>query len=147
MRALLQRVSRAEVRVEGESVGAIDIGLLVLLGVGPGDTEAIGASLADKVAGLRIFRDEEGRTNRSLFDVGGAALVVSQFTLFADTSRGRRPGFTGAAPPELAERLYERFCESLAALGPRVERGRFGAEMAVELVNDGPFTIWLDTDR
>ena len=145
MRALLQRVSRAEVRVEGEPIGAIDAGLLVLLGVGPNDTETVGAALADRIAGLRIFRDEEGRTNRSLLDVGGAALVVSQFTLFADTSRGRRPGFTGAAAPDLAERLYERFCASLAALGPRVEHGTFGAEMAVELVNDGPFTIWLDT--
>jgi D-tyrosyl-tRNA(Tyr) deacylase len=145
MRALLQRVTRAEVRVKGERVGAIDVGLLVLLGVGPDDTETIGASLADRIAGLRIFRDEEGRTNRSLLDIGGAALVVSQFTLFADTSRGRRPGFTGAAPPDLAERLYERFCASLSALGPRVDHGVFGAEMAVELVNDGPFTIWLDT--
>jgi D-tyrosyl-tRNA(Tyr) deacylase len=145
VRALLQRVSRAEVRVEGDAVGAIGPGLLVLLGVGPDDSETIGASLAAKVAELRIFRDEEGRTNRSLLDVGGSALVVSQFTLFADTRRGRRPGFTNAAAPDLAERLYERFCESLAALGVTVGRGRFGAEMAVELVNDGPFTIWLDT--
>jgi D-tyrosyl-tRNA(Tyr) deacylase len=146
VRALLQRVSRAEVRVEGARIGAIERGLVVLLGVGPADTEAIGASLAQRIAELRIFRDDEGRTNVSLLDVGGSALVVSQFTLFADTSRGRRPGFTGAAPPDLAERLYERFCDSLAALGPRVEKGRFGAEMEVELVNDGPFTIWLDTD-
>ena len=145
MRALLQRVSRAEVRVEGEALGAIGPGLLVLLGVGPDDSDSIGASLAARVAELRIFRDEEGRTNRSLLDVSGAALVVSQFTLFADTRRGRRPGFTNAAPPDLAERLYERFCESLIGLGVPVERGRFGAEMAVELVNDGPFTIWLDT--
>jgi D-aminoacyl-tRNA deacylase len=99
------------------------------------------------VTELRIFRDADGRTNESLIDISGEALVVSQFTLFADTRRGRRPGFTGAAPPELAERLYERFAASLSALGPTVATGRFGAEMAVELVNDGPFTIWLDTDR
>jgi D-tyrosyl-tRNA(Tyr) deacylase len=145
MRALLQRVTRAEVRVEGGVTGRIGVGLLVLLGVGPDDDEAVGAALARRVTELRIFRDDEGRTNRSLIDVGGEVLVVSQFTLFADTSRGRRPGFIGAAPPDLAERLYERFCEQVEALGPRVGRGRFGAEMAVELVNDGPFTLWLDT--
>ena len=118
---------------------------MILLGIGPADDESIGAALARRIAELRIFRDEDGRTNRSLLDVAGEALVISQFTLFADTRRGRRPGFTGAAPPDLAERLYERFCEAMAALGPAVSRGRFGAEMAVELVNDGPFTIWLDT--
>jgi D-tyrosyl-tRNA(Tyr) deacylase len=146
MRALLQRVSRASVRVDGQVVGEIGNGLAILLGVGPADDEAAGAALARRIAELRIFEDEEGRTNRSLVDVGGDALVVSQFTLFADTSRGRRPGFTGAAPPALAERLYQRFCEELARLGPRVARGVFGAEMDVELVNRGPFTIWLDTD-
>ncbi len=146
MRALLQRVSRAEVRVEGEAVGSIGTGLLILLGVGPDDTGAIADSLARRIAELRIFRDEAGRTNRSLEDIDGAALVVSQFTLFADTRRGRRPGFTGAAPAELAERLYERFCGALEALGRPVGRGRFGAEMAVELINDGPFTIWLDSE-
>ena len=146
MRALLQRVTRAEVRVSGERVDAIGPGLLILLGVGPGDDASVGRALAQRIVELRIFRDEEGRTNRSLLDVGGEALVVSQFTLFADTRRGRRPGFTGAAPPDLAERLYESFCDDLAGLGPRVGRGRFGAEMEVELVNDGPFTIWLDTD-
>ncbi len=145
MRALLQRVSRAEVRVEDEPVGAIGLGLLILLGVGPDDDEAVCDALARRVTELRIFRDEDGRTNLSLADAGGAILVVSQFTLFADTSRGRRPGFTGAAPPELAERLYERFVGALQDLGVTVARGRFGAEMAVELVNDGPFTIWLDT--
>ena len=145
MRALLQRVTHTEVRVEGKVVGQVSHGLLVLLGVGPSDTEDVGAGLARRITELRIFRDEDGRTNRSVLDVHGEVLVVSQFTLFADTSRGRRPGFTGAAPPDLAERLYERFCEQLAALGPRVEHGTFGAEMAVELVNDGPFTLWLDT--
>ena len=145
MRALLQRVSRAEVRVGVDVVGSIGRGLVVLLGVGPDDTEAVGASLARRITELRIFEDEDGRTNRSLLDVGGEALVVSQFTLFADTSRGRRPGFTGAAQPALAERLYEQFSKDLEALGPRVGRGRFGAEMDVELVNQGPFTIWLDT--
>ena len=108
-------------------------------------TRATADALAERVAELRIFRDDEGRTNRSLIDVRGEALVVSQFTLFADTSRGRRPGFTGAAAPEQAERLYQRFAASLRELDVRVETGRFGAEMAVELVNDGPFTIWLDT--
>ena len=145
MRALLQRVSRAEVRVGGSVVGQIDGGLLVFLGVGPADTESVARDLARRVAELRIFRDDEGRTNRSLLDVGGAALVISQFTLFADTRRGRRPGFTDAAPPDEAERLYLRFAEALRALGVEVATGRFGAEMAVELVNDGPFTIWLDT--
>ena len=118
----------------------------ILLGVGPTTPRPIADDLARKAAELRIFRDDEGRTNRSLLDVGGAALVVSQFTLFADTRRGRRPGFTGAAPPDLAERLYERFAATLRGLGVPVATGRFGAEMAVELVNDGPFTIWLDTD-
>jgi D-tyrosyl-tRNA(Tyr) deacylase len=145
MRALLQRVSRAEVRAGNEVVGLIGPGLVVLLGVGPADDEAAADSLARQVAELRIFRDDEGRTNRSLLDVVGATLVVSQFTLFADTRRGRRPGFTGAAPPEEAERLYLRFAEALRGLGIEVATGRFGAEMAVELVNDGPFTIWLDT--
>jgi D-tyrosyl-tRNA(Tyr) deacylase len=147
VRALLQRVSRAEVRFEGQQVARIALGLVVLLGVGPGDDPAIADALARKVAELRIFADADGRTNRSLLDVGGAALVVSQFTLFADTRRGRRPGFTGAAAPELAESLYQRFGTALEDLGIEVGRGRFGAEMAVELVNDGPFTIWLDTDE
>jgi D-tyrosyl-tRNA(Tyr) deacylase len=145
VRALLQRVSRAEVRVDGAAVGAIGGGLVVLLGVGPGDDEQGADALARQVAELRIFRDDAGRTNRSLLDVGGGALVVSQFTLYADTRRGRRPGFTGAASPELAERLYVRFAGALRALGVDVATGSFGAEMAVELVNDGPFTIWLDT--
>lgn len=145
MRALLQRVSRAEVRVDAEVVGRIGGGLLVLLGVGRDDDAATATAVARRVAELRIFEDDAGRTNRSLLDVRGEALVVSQFTLFADTTRGRRPGFTAAAPPGLALALYERFAAELATLGVRVEQGRFGANMAVELVNDGPFTIWLDS--
>lgn len=145
MRALLQRVTRAEVRVDGVAVGSIGNGLLILLGVGPDDDAATGASLARRTAELRIFEDDAGKTNRSLLDIGGEALVVSQFTLFADTTRGRRPGFTGAAPPGQAQALYERFCDDLATLGVRVARGVFGAEMDVELVNRGPFTIWLET--
>ena len=147
MRALLQRVSRAEVQVGEEVVGRIGPGLVVLVGVGPADGESTAEALARQVAELRIFRDEDGRTNRSLLDVAGATLVVSQFTLFADTSRGRRPGFTDAAPAEQAERLYLRFAAALRELGVEVATGRFGAEMAVELVNDGPFTIWLDSDQ
>jgi len=145
VRALLQRVTRAEVRVDDETVGAIGRGLVVFLGVGPVDDEAAADGLARTVAELRIFADEQARTNRSLLDVGGDALVVSQFTLFAETSRGRRPGFSGAATAELAERLYLRFATALGELGVRAATGRFGAAMAVELVNDGPFTIWLDT--
>jgi D-tyrosyl-tRNA(Tyr) deacylase len=147
VRALLQRVSRAEVRVGDEVIGSIGPGLLVLVGVGLADDAPRADALGRRVAELRIFADDDGRTNRSVVDVGGAALVVSQFTLFADTRRGRRPGFTDAAPPSVAVPLYERFCGALEAAGVPVARGRFGAEMAVELVNDGPFTIWLDTDE
>ena len=145
MRALLQRTTGAQVRVDDEVVGSIGPGLVVLLGVGPDDDEAVADDLARRVTELRIFDDADGRTNLSLTDVGGEVLVVSQFTLYADTRRGRRPGFTGAAPPELAERLYLRFAEALRVLSVTVATGRFGAVMAVELVNDGPFTIWLDT--
>jgi D-tyrosyl-tRNA(Tyr) deacylase len=145
MRALLQRAVRGDVRVAGESVGSIGPGLVVLLGVGHDDTEATAFDLAKRVAELRIFRDDEGRTNRSLLETGGSALVVSQFTLYADTRRGRRPGFTEAGPPEPAERLWRTFATALESLGVPVSIGRFGAEMQVELVNDGPFTIWLDT--
>ena len=145
MRALLQRSSGARVRVDGEVVGEIGAGLVVLLGVGPDDDEAVADALARRTTELRIFDDADGRTNLSLLDVGGEVLVVSQFTLYADTRRGRRPGFTGAAAPELAERLYLRFAATLRELGVEVATGRFGAVMAVELVNDGPFTIWLDT--
>jgi D-tyrosyl-tRNA(Tyr) deacylase len=147
VRAILQRTTGAAVRVDDEIVGEVGPGLVILLGVGPADTEAIADDLARRAAELRIFRDDDGRTNLSLLDTGGSALVVSQFTLFADTRRGRRPGFTGAAPPDLAERLYLRFASALASLGLTVATGRFGAEMSVELVNDGPFTIWLDTDE
>jgi D-tyrosyl-tRNA(Tyr) deacylase len=145
VRALLQRTTGARVRVDGAIVGEIGAGLVVLLGVGPDDEEAVADALARRVAELRIFDDDAGRTNLSLIDVGGAMLVISQFTLYADTRRGRRPGFTGAAAPELAERLYLRFAAAIRALGVEVATGRFGAVMAVELVNDGPFTIWLDT--
>ncbi len=146
MRALLQRTTGARVLVDGAVVGEIGPGLVVLVGVGPDDADATADTLARRIGELRIFRDAEGRTNRSLADTGGAALVISQFTLFADTRRGRRPGFTGAAPPDQAERLYLRLASALEGLGVPVATGRFGAEMAVELVNDGPFTIWLDTD-
>jgi D-tyrosyl-tRNA(Tyr) deacylase len=147
VRALLQRVERASVDVDGRAVASIGAGLLVLLGVGTRDDEAVAIDLARKVAELRIFADEAGRTNRSLLDVGGAAMVVSQFTLYADTRRGRRPGFTEAAGPDLAEALYLRFASAVRESGVgTVETGVFGAEMRVELVNDGPFTVWLDTD-
>lgn len=145
MRALLQRTTGARVRVGGEIVGEIGGGMVVLVGVGPDDDEPTADALARRVVELRIFDDAEGRTNLSLLDVGGAVLVVSQFTLYADTRRGRRPGFTGAAPPEQAERLYGRLADALRGHGVEVATGRFGAVMAVELVNDGPFTIWLDT--
>jgi D-tyrosyl-tRNA(Tyr) deacylase len=145
MRALLQRVSRAQVRVDGHPVGAIDRGLLVFLGVAPSDDEWVASGMAAKVAGLRIFADAEGLTNLSLAEVGGAALVVSQFTLYADARRGRRPSFVGAAGPVVGERLYEVFCEILASTGVPVRQGSFGAHMEVDLVNDGPFTVWLDS--
>ena len=119
---------------------------MILLGVGPSDEEAVADALARRVTELRIFDDDAGRTNLSLIDVGGSALVVSQFTLYADTRRGRRPGFTGAAAPELANRLYLRFAAALRELGVEVSTGQFGEVMEVELINDGPFTIWLDTD-
>jgi D-aminoacyl-tRNA deacylase len=146
MRAVVQRVSRARVVVGGEFRSEIDRGLCVLLGVRRGDDAAAAERLAGRVARLRIFENEEGRFDRSLLDVGGAALVVSQFTLLADTAKGNRPSFTDAAPPEEAEPLYERFCEALRALVVEVETGVFGARMEVELVNDGPVTIILDTE-
>ncbi|MDP6787652.1 MAG: D-aminoacyl-tRNA deacylase [Rhodospirillales bacterium] len=147
MKALLQRVSEASVQVDGRTVGEIGRGLLVLFCAEAGDGEAEADRLAGKVAKVRIFADEAGKMNRSVVDAGGAALVVSQFTLAADLSRGNRPGFSGAAPPELARALYDRFCEAMAAAGVAVETGEFQAEMAVRLVNDGPVTIWMDTRR
>jgi D-tyrosyl-tRNA(Tyr) deacylase len=143
MKAVCQRVSEARVRVGGEIVGEVGRGLCVLLGVARGDVEADAERLAAKIARLRVFADGDGRFDRSLLDVGGAALVVSQFTLLADTAKGNRPSFAGAAPPEEAEPLYERFCAVLRALEVPVEQGVFGARMALELVNDGPVTIVL----
>lgn len=144
MKAVLQRVSAARVRVRDETVGEIGEGLCVFVGIARGDDEGAAARLAAKIARLRIFADEEGRFDRTLTDVGGAALVVSQFTLLADSQRGTRPDFSGAAAGEAAEPLYERFCESLAGEGVPVARGVFGASMQVEIVNVGPVTIILD---
>ncbi len=145
MRALIQRVSEASVTIEGKIVGRTGPGLLVLVCAMQGDTEAEAEQLAAKISKLRIFRDEAGRMNRSVLDVGGGALVVSQFTLAADTSRGNRPGFSAAAAPEDGNRLYEHFADALARQGLPVETGEFGADMAVALVNDGPVTIWIET--
>jgi len=144
MRALLQRVSEAEVTVDGETVGRCGAGLMILVCAMQGDDETCADRLAAKVAKLRIFRDDEGRMNRSVTDIGGGALVVSQFPLAADTARGNRPGFSTAAPPDEGRRLYERFAAALAAQGVPVETGRFGAEMQVRLVNDGPVTIPME---
>jgi D-aminoacyl-tRNA deacylase len=144
VRALIQRVIEASVEVDGDRVAAIGAGLLVLVAAGSGDGLDAPAQLAGKVARLRIFADSEGRMNRSLIDVGGAALVVSQFTLYAEVRRGNRPGFTDAAPPDVGEALVAAFAAELAALGVQVATGRFGAHMHVALVNDGPVTIWLD---
>lgn len=145
MRAVVQRVERAQVTVEGAVVGAIGHGLLVLLGVGHDDTERTATRLAAKVAALRIFEDDDGKMNRSLAETNGAVLCVSQFTLYGDVRRGNRPSFTAAAEPESARTLYEVFCAAIERAGLRCERGRFGAQMAVELVNDGPVTLIIDT--
>ena len=145
MRAVVTRVSSASVAIGGETVGEIGRGFLVLLGVGPGDTGAVCDRLAEKICNLRVFEDENGKMNLSLEQVGGALLVVSQFTLYADTS-SRRPGFSGAAKPELAVPLYERFLDRCRQRGFRVEHGRFGAEMQVASVNDGPVTILFDLE-
>ena len=147
MRALIQGVSHARVTVDEKVVGEIGRGLLVLLGVGQGDSEAQVKTLADKIAYLRIFGDDEGKMNHSLLDIGGEVLVVSQFTLYADMRRGRRPSFTHAAPPSLAEPLVERFKAAIAAYGLTVADGIFGAMMHVELCNDGPVTIWMDSEE
>jgi D-aminoacyl-tRNA deacylase len=146
VRAVVQRVSRASVRVNGEETAAIGAGLLVLLGVAAGDAEHEAERLAGKVARLRVFENEDGKFDRALLDAGGAALVVSQFTLLADTAKGNRPSFTGAAEPERAEALYESFSAALRELGVPVATGVFGARMEVELVNDGPVTIVLDVE-
>jgi D-tyrosyl-tRNA(Tyr) deacylase len=146
VRAVLQRVTGAQVRVDGDLVGETGKGLLILVCAMGGDTEAQAEKLAAKVAKLRIFKDDQGKMNLSVRDIGGSALVVSQFTLAADL-RGNRPGFSTAAPPEAGERLYRHFSQSLAAEGVPVASGQFGADMAVSLVNDGPVTIWMDTDQ
>jgi D-tyrosyl-tRNA(Tyr) deacylase len=145
LRLLLQRVTHAQVTVDEQVVGQIGPGLVILVGIGHGDGEDVVRTLAGKSVDLRIFRDEEGKTNRSLIDVGGEVLAISQFTLFADTRKGRRPSFLDAAPPELGNALYEVFCAAVEERGVKVAKGVFGAEMKVELVNDGPMTIWLDS--
>jgi len=147
MRAVVQRVSRAKVDVSGWTSGEIGMGLLVLLGVGHADTETDAIYLAEKIAGLRIFEDVDGKMNRSVQDVGGAVLAVSQFTLYGDVRRGKRPSFDAAAPPDHARWLYEFFVERIQALGLRCETGRFQEMMQVELVNEGPVTILLDSGK
>jgi D-aminoacyl-tRNA deacylase len=147
MRLVVQRVTKASVRIDGTVVSEIGPGAVVLAGVGRGDTPDIVDRMADKLIGLRYFEDADGRTNLAIADAGGSLLVVSQFTLYADVRRGRRPGFTEAAQPDLAVPLLDRFVERLRAAGVDVNIGRFGAEMAVELVNDGPFTLALDSER
>jgi D-tyrosyl-tRNA(Tyr) deacylase len=147
MRAVLQRVSHAKVTVDGRVTGEIGAGLMILLGVGREDSSEVAASTAEKCANLRIFEDEQGKMNRSLLDVKGSALVVSQFTLYGDARGQRRPSFISAAPPELAKALYEEFCEAFRKLGVNVATGIFQAMMSVELVNEGPVTILLDSDK
>src|SRR5215831_11064720 len=147
MRAVVQLVSRACVTVEGSATGEIATGLMVLLGVGRGDTSAVAVTMAEKIANLRIFEDARRKMNRSLLDVKGSALVVSQFTLYGDARGQRRPSFIAAAPPEQARKLYEEFSEALRSLGITVATGNFGAMMSVELVNEGPVTILLDSDK
>jgi D-tyrosyl-tRNA(Tyr) deacylase len=147
MRLVVQRVSRASVRADGQVLGSIDRGAVVLVGVAPTDDAALADRLADKLIGLRYFTDGDGLTNLALADVDGALLVVSQFTLLADVRRGRRPGFTDAAPPEVAEPIVDAFVARLRSSGARVETGRFGAAMEVELVNDGPFTLVVDSEE
>jgi D-tyrosyl-tRNA(Tyr) deacylase len=147
MRAVVQRVAESHVDVDGKTVGRIGKGLLVLLGVGQGDTETQIPWLADKIIGLRIFNDADGKFNLALGDVGGELLIVSQFTLFGDTRRGRRPSFTDAAPPDIAKDLYLKFCAACRARGVTVAEGIFQAHMDVHLINDGPVTLILDTPR
>ncbi|MEM9239237.1 MAG: D-aminoacyl-tRNA deacylase [Pseudomonadota bacterium] len=145
MKALLQRVSAASVTVDGARIGETGPGLLILVCAMRGDEEHHAEQLAQKITKLRIFKDEAGKMNRSILDIGGGALVVSQFTLAADTSRGNRPGFSAAAPPEIGEALYLHFAKTLETEGVAVATGQFGADMQVSLVNDGPVTIWLET--
>ena len=147
MRAVLQRVSRAKVTVEGQPTGEIGAGLLILLGIGRNDTSPVARAMAEKCANLRIFEDSQGKMNRSLLEVHGSALAVSQFTLYGDARGQRRPSFISAAPPELAKALYEEFCDALGELEVRVATGIFQAMMSVELVNEGPVTILLDSDK
>ena len=147
MRMVVQRVSRAKVAVEGRVTGEIGAGLMILLGVGKEDTPGVAAAMAEKASNLRIFEDEQGKMNRSLLDVKGEALVVSQFTLYGDARGQRRPSFISAAPPEQAKKLYEEFCEALRGLGVKVGTGIFQAMMSVELVNEGPVTILIDSDK
>jgi D-tyrosyl-tRNA(Tyr) deacylase len=147
MRAVVQRVSRAQVKVNGEITGQIVLGLLVLLGVGRDDTEADATYLAEKIAGLRVFEDDQGKMNRSVQEVGGSVLAVSQFTLYGDVRRGKRPSFDAAAPPEKARQLCEFFVDQIRATGLRCETGRFQETMKVELVNEGPVTILLDSAK
>ena len=145
MRAVVQRVSQASVTSDGELTGEIGLGLMVLLGVAKGDTDNDAKYLAEKTVGLRIFEDDDDKMNLALSDVGGEMLVVSQFTLAADTSRGNRPGFSSAAPPDEGNRLYEYFAGQLQTLGLSVAKGQFGADMKVSLLNDGPVTIWMES--
>jgi D-aminoacyl-tRNA deacylase len=147
MRAVVQRVSRARVIVESSVTGEITTGLMILLGIGRDDTPAVADTMAQKIANLRIFEDDQGKMNRSLLDVGGSALVVSQFTLYGDARGQRRPSFIAAAPPEQAKKLYEEFGEALRRMGVTVATGVFQAMMSVELVNEGPVTILLDSDK
>jgi len=144
---VVQRVSRAKVTVGGQITGEIGAGLMILLGVGKEDSSAVAAAMAEKASNLRIFEDDQGKMNRSLLDVKGEALVVSQFTLYGDARGQRRPSFISAAPPELAKKLYEEFCEALRGLGVKVGTGIFQAMMSVELVNEGPVTILIDSDK
>lgn len=145
MRALVQRVTEASVVIAGDTVGRIGAGMLILLGVGHGDTDEVAAKMAARCANLRVMEDADGKMNRSLLDTAGSALVVSQFTLYADCRKGRRPSFIGSAVPDEGERLYETFCDALRTCGVPVQTGVFGADMSVRLHNDGPVTIWLDS--
>ena len=147
MKFVLQRVLEAKVDVDGKTVGQIGKGFLLLVGVSNEDNKEIADKMIEKVARLRLFKDENGKTNLNIADIGGEVIVVSQFTLYADCRKGNRPSFTGACEPQKANRLYEYFCQEAEALGVKVERGVFGADMQVELINDGPVTIMLDSDE